>query len=111
MDQGFKELNQLLALSFREKGKRCSLTVSWSSLQVTLSLQKVEICKFGSSEGDPENWFCCTRISSAGIGRKKEEVSGKRKIGEKRRRKEKRVLITKKELIKLVYSPAAAPKT
>jgi len=61
------EWNQALALSLKEKGKRCSLTASWFAFKVPPSLKKVEICRFGSSVGDPENWFCCTKLRSAGL--------------------------------------------
>jgi len=67
MEPTSNEWNQALALSLKEKGKRCSLTASWFAFKVPLSLKKVEICRFGSSAGDPENWFCCTKLSSAGL--------------------------------------------
>jgi len=55
MEPTSNEWNQALALSLKEKGKRCSLTTSWFAFKVPLSLKKVEICRFGSSTGDPEN--------------------------------------------------------
>ena len=61
------EWNHALALSLKEKGKRYSLTASWFGFKVPLSLKKVEICRFGSSVGDPENWFCCTKLRSVGF--------------------------------------------
>jgi len=67
MEPTSREWNQALALSLKEKGKRWSLMASWFSFKVPLSLRKVEICKFGSSVGDPENWFCCTKLSSASL--------------------------------------------
>jgi len=67
MEPTSREWNQVLALSLKEKGKRGSLTASWFSFRVALSLKKVEISRFGSSVGDPENWFCCTKLSSAGL--------------------------------------------
>jgi len=150
MEPTSKEWNKVPALSFREKGKRCSLVASWFTLWVTLSLRKVEICRFGSSVGDPENWFLCTKLSSAGYISKSSpstvgytiiahgsSVEGiayslrvrssamsyiifvcfprswwwrKRKEEVVEKKKEK-ILTTKKKLIKLVNSPAAAPKT
>jgi hypothetical protein len=67
MEPNSNEWNQALALYLKEKGKRCSLTASWFAFKVPLSLMKVEICRFGSSMGDPENWFCCTKLSSVGL--------------------------------------------
>jgi len=55
MEPTSNEWNQALALSLKEKGKRCNLTASWFAFKVPLSLKKVEICKFGSSAGHPEN--------------------------------------------------------
>jgi len=63
-----KEWNPALALSLDEKGKRCSFMASGVTpfaFKVPLSLRKVAIWRFGSWEGDPENWFCCTKLSSA----------------------------------------------
>jgi len=65
MEPTSNEWNQALALSLKEKGKRCSLMASWFAFKVPLSLKKVEICRFRSSAGDLENWFCCTKLSSA----------------------------------------------
>jgi len=67
MEPTSKEWNQALALSLKEKRKRCSLTASWFSFRVPLSLKKVEICRFGTSMGDPETWFYCTKLSSVGL--------------------------------------------
>ena len=151
MEPTSKEWNKVPALSFREKGKRCSLVASWFTLWVTLSLRKVEICRFGSSVGDPENWFLCTKLSSAGFisksspstvrytiiarGSSVEGITYSLRVRssamsyiifvcfprswwwrERKKEREKKeekikILITKKKLIKLVNSPAAAPKT
>jgi len=67
MEPTSREWNQALSLSLKEKGNRWSLEASWFSFRVPLSLRKVEIWRFESSVGDPENWFCCTKLSSAGL--------------------------------------------
>ncbi|MCI73473.1 hypothetical protein A2U01_0094737, partial [Trifolium medium] len=64
---------QALALSLKENGKRRSRIASGSTplaFSVSTYYTNTDKWRFGSSVGEPENWFCCTICNIAGFNSK-----------------------------------------
>jgi len=68
-----RDCSQALALSLREKGNKRRRMASGSTplhLSVSANCTNTERCKFGSSVGLPEKWFCCMICSREGFNSK-----------------------------------------
>jgi len=73
MELDGRDCSHALARSLREKGnKRMRMALGSTPLHLNVSANctKIERCKFGSSVGFPENWFCCTIRSREGLSSK-----------------------------------------
>jgi hypothetical protein len=73
MELDGRDCSHALARSLRENGNRRKRMASGSTpfaFNVSANCTKTERCKFGSSVGFPENWFCCTICSRDGLSSK-----------------------------------------